>query len=54
MDKRGMVFLGRHGMQLGQPLVWIAYSGLEYEVRLGLCNYVGLIDPTFRGAGGAD
>jgi hypothetical protein len=28
-----MVFLGRHGMKLGLPLVWIAYSGLEYEVR---------------------
>ena len=24
------------------------------ESRLGLCNYVELIDPTFRGAGGVD
>ena len=39
--------------QIGKRFQATGYTGSAAE-QVGLCNYVGLIDPTFRGAGGAD
>ena len=44
------VFIG-YCRGTGAPAVKLT---ARHSSQLGLCNYGGLIDPTFRGAGGVD
>ena len=41
-------------MTTTQHLVYIQHKDEWRRAQIGLCNYVELIDPTFRDAGGVD